>query len=173
MDPLSDVLSLLRSRSYASGGFDVGGALSVQFARHDGVKCYAVLSGECWLAVEGVADAVRLRAGDCFLLPSGRQFRLATDLSLTPIDAATVFAAARSGGSIHTLNGGGDCFIAGGHFAFAGNNAGMLLGVLPPIVHLRERTRTRRRCAGHWNGCGKSCANRSRAASWWRSSWRS
>ena len=27
MDPLSDVLSLLKPRSYASGGFDVGGDL--------------------------------------------------------------------------------------------------------------------------------------------------
>jgi hypothetical protein len=46
MDPLSDVLSLLKPRSYVSGGFDVGGELSVQFARHEGIKCYAVVSGE-------------------------------------------------------------------------------------------------------------------------------
>ena len=31
MDPLSDVLSLLKLRSYLSGGFDVGGELSIQF----------------------------------------------------------------------------------------------------------------------------------------------
>jgi hypothetical protein len=45
MDPLSDVLSLLKPRSYVSGGFDVGGELSVQFAQHEGIKCYAVVSG--------------------------------------------------------------------------------------------------------------------------------
>ena len=49
MDPLSDVLSLLKPRSYISGGFDVGGELSVQFPRHDGIKCYALVSGQCWL----------------------------------------------------------------------------------------------------------------------------
>ena len=139
MDPLSDVLSLLKPRSYSSGGFDVGGELSVQFGQHEGIKCYAVVSGQCWLAVEGVADAVRLKTGDCFLLPSGRPFRLATDLTLTPVDALTIFASGRNG-SIRSFNGGGDCFIAGGHFAFTGNHASILLGVLPPIVHIRKES---------------------------------
>ena len=46
MDPLSDVLSLLKPRSYMFRGFDVGGAWSIQFPRHGGIKCYAVVSGE-------------------------------------------------------------------------------------------------------------------------------
>src|SRR5580658_10718333 len=91
MDPLSDVLSLLKPRSYSAGGFDVGGDLSIQFPRHEGVKCYAVISGGCWLSVEGIADAVRLETGDCFLLPSGRPFVLASDLALTPVNAFTIF----------------------------------------------------------------------------------
>jgi hypothetical protein len=63
MYPLSDVLSLLKPRSYSSGGFDVGGELSVQFPQHEGIKCYALVSGQCWLSVEGVAEAVPLTAG--------------------------------------------------------------------------------------------------------------
>jgi Cupin len=58
MDPLSDVLSLLKPRSYMSGGFDVGGELSIQFPQHEGIKCYALVSGQCWLSVEGVPGAV-------------------------------------------------------------------------------------------------------------------
>jgi hypothetical protein len=54
MDPLSDVLSLLKPRSYRCGGWDMGGAWSVKFDRHDGIKCYALVSGQCWLVVEGV-----------------------------------------------------------------------------------------------------------------------
>ncbi len=69
MDPLSDVLSLLKLRSYMCGGLDVGGNWSVEFPRHDFIKCYAIVSGGCWLCVEGVPNAVRLGAGDCFLLP--------------------------------------------------------------------------------------------------------
>ncbi len=137
MDPLSDVLSLLKPRSYMCGGFDVGGELSVEFGRHEGIKCYALVSGECWLAVESVPDAVHLKAGDCFLLPRGLPFRLASDLTATPTDALTFAARARNG-SIVTINGGGDGLILGGHFALEGSHAAMLLGVLPPIVHIRS-----------------------------------
>jgi AraC-like DNA-binding protein len=139
MDPLSDVLSLLKPRSYSSGGFDVGGEWSIQHPMHDGIKCYAVVSGECWLAVEGVPGVVRLKAGDCFLLPSGRPFRTASDLTLTPIDASTIYSAARPGGIV-SWNGGGDFFVVGGHFALTRNHADILLGVLPPIVHLRKES---------------------------------
>jgi AraC-like DNA-binding protein len=139
MDPLSDVLSLLKPRSYSSGGFDVGGELSVQFPQHEGIKCYALVSGQCWLSVEGVPEAVHLKAGDCFLLPRGRPFRLASDLSLPPIDYRTILSASRANG-ITPYNGGGDCFIVGGHFALTGNHAGILLGVLPPIVHIRKES---------------------------------
>ena len=34
MDPLSDVLSLLKPRSYMSKGFEAGGEWSVQFPDH-------------------------------------------------------------------------------------------------------------------------------------------
>jgi AraC-like DNA-binding protein len=139
MDPLSDVLSLLKPRTYMAGGFDVGGEWSVRFGPHDGIKCYAVVSGQCWLSVDGVPDAVRLQTGDCFLLPHGRPFRLASDLTLTPVDALTILATATRKGGIASINGGG-CCIVGAHFAFTGNHAGILLGVLPPIVHLQKES---------------------------------
>jgi uncharacterized cupin superfamily protein len=83
MDPLSDVLSLLKPRSYVSAGFDAGGDWSIQFPDQNRlIKCYAVISGACWLSVEGVAEAVHLKAGDCFVLPSGRAFRQITLNSL-------------------------------------------------------------------------------------------
>src|ERR1700677_5173599 len=109
MDPLSDVLALLKPRSYMCGGFDLGGEWSIQFPKHEGIKCYAVVSGQCWLSVEGVPDAVRLNAGDCFLLPGGRPFSLASDLTLTPVDFKSIFATPMNGG-IACCNGGGGCF---------------------------------------------------------------
>jgi AraC-like DNA-binding protein len=136
MDPLSDVLSLLKPRSYVSGGFDVGGDWSIAFSRHEGIKCYAVLSGRCWLAVDGVADPVRLKSGDCFLLPRGLPFRLASDLTLTPVEFAAIHAIKRNG-VIASVNGGGDFLLAGTHFLLAGAHAEILLGALPPIVHIR------------------------------------
>jgi AraC-like DNA-binding protein len=139
MDPLSDVLSLLKPRSYMCVGVDAGGEWSIQYPQSEGIKCYALVSGECWLAVEGVPDAVRLKTGECLLLPSGRPFRLASDLGLTPVDVHTIFPAALNGG-IASYNGGGDCFGVGGHFVFTGKHADILLGVLPPIVHIRKES---------------------------------
>jgi AraC-like DNA-binding protein len=137
MDPLSDVLSLLKLRSYVCGGFDLGREVSMRFPRHEGIKCYALVSGACWLAVEGAPDAVQLNEGDCFLLPRGRPFRLASDLALTPVDAHKILADARNSGR-SSYNGGGNCFMVGGHFALTPNHAGILLGMLPPIVHIRN-----------------------------------
>ncbi len=39
MDPLSEVLSLLKPSSYAAGGFGTEGDLAIQWPRHDGIKC--------------------------------------------------------------------------------------------------------------------------------------
>ena len=139
MDPLSDVLSLLKPRSYASGGIDAGGTFAMKFGPHSGIKCYAVVSGQCWLAVDAVPDPVSLKTGDCFILPRGLPFRLATDLSATPVDAYSLFAPVRDG-RINTVNGGGDLLIVGGHFSLSGCHANVLLGLLAPIVHIRRES---------------------------------
>jgi len=85
MDPLSEVLALLKPQSLSSGGFVVPGDMAVYFPKHQGIKCYAMLAGQCWLEVEGVAEPVYLQAGDCFVLPRGLPFRLTTDLSLEAV----------------------------------------------------------------------------------------
>jgi AraC-like DNA-binding protein len=137
MDPLSDVLSLLRPRSYSSGGWDMGADWSIGFPKFQGIKCYAVVSGDCWLRVEGVPDSLHLETGDCILLPSGRPFQLASDLAMPPVDVHTLFVGAKNGGVI-THNGGGRCFFVAGYFALDGNHADVLLGMLPPVVHVRS-----------------------------------
>ena len=136
MDPLSEVLALLKPRSTISSGFDAGGDWAIQFDdQHKQIKCYVIVSGGCWLAVEGIEEALRLEQGDCFVLPSGRPFRLASDLELPPVSAGAIFPAARDGGVVQ-INGGGDLFLEGSRFAVSGNHADMLLELLPPIVHL-------------------------------------
>jgi len=138
MDPLSEVLSLLRPHTYTCGGFDKGGPFSVRFPQYEGVKCYAVVSGAQWLEVEGAPVPVHLHAGDCFLLPRGRPFRLASDLGVPSVDASVFRGGDTRNGEIRIINGGGDCFTVGGHFLLAGSYADILFGLLPPIVHLRS-----------------------------------
>ncbi len=85
----------------------------------------------------GVEEAVRVEMGDCFVLPRGRAFRLTNDLGLTPADAFQMFPFPLNGG-IATWQGGGACFGVGGHFLLSGKHADVLLGMLPPIVHIRK-----------------------------------
>jgi AraC-like DNA-binding protein len=139
MDPLSDVLSLLKPQSYISGGFGVDGDLAIQFPKHQGIKCYAMVSGQCWLSVEGVRDAVLLTAGDCFLLPRGMPFCLATDLSLKPVDFHILRSTWKPGGAV-SGNEIGKNYIVGGHFVLTGSHADILLKSLPPIVHIRNES---------------------------------
>jgi AraC-like DNA-binding protein len=137
MDPLSEVLALLKPQSLISGGFMVPGDMAIDFPKHQGIKCYAMLTGQCWLAVEGVPEPVLLHAGDCFILPRGLPFRIATDLSLEPVlytDAFARLGMRREAPEVIT----GARYIAGGFFRFTGGHAEILLHSLPPIVHIRR-----------------------------------
>jgi AraC-like DNA-binding protein len=137
MDPLSEVLALLKPQSLISGGFMVPGDMAIDFPKHQGIKCYAMLTGQCWLAVEGVPEPVLLHAGDCFILPRGLPFRIATDLSLEPVlytDAFARLGMRREAPEVIA----GARYIAGGFFRFTGGHAEILLHSLPPIVHIRR-----------------------------------
>jgi AraC-like DNA-binding protein len=137
MDPLSEVLALMKPQLYVAGGFSVLGDMAIHFPKHKGIKCYAMLAGQCWLVVEGVPGPVLLHAGDCFLLPRGLPFRLATDLSIEPI----LYTEAFSRLGMRKEDPGvteGARYIAGGHFALTGGHSEMLLQSLPPIVHIRR-----------------------------------
>jgi AraC-like DNA-binding protein len=139
MDPLSDLLSLLKPRSLVSGGVGMRRDMAIQWPRHEGIKCYAVVSGQCWLSVEGVTDPVLLTAGDCYLLPPGPPFCLAIDLSVRPVDFGLLRIAGGLGVDISSSDDGG-CYLVGGHFQLTGGHADMLLGSLPPIVHIRKES---------------------------------
>jgi AraC-like DNA-binding protein len=89
--------------------------------------------------VEGVPEPVLLNAGDCFLLPRGLPFRLATDLALTPIHYTAAIAQLSMRGDAPELTE-GTRYIAGGYFVFSGDHARLLLDSLPPIVHIRRES---------------------------------
>lgn len=136
-DPLSEVLSLLKPRSSVSSGFEAGGDWAVRFADPEArIKCYAVTHGSCWLSVEGGEAPVRIAAGECFVLPRGRPFRLGSDLVTPPVDARTIFPPPVAGGVV-CLNGGGSFALVGSRFAVEGRLASVLLDGLPAIVQVR------------------------------------
>ena len=138
VDPLSEVLALMKPQSLSCGGFGIAEDLAIYFPKHKGVKCYAMLAGECWLAVEGAEEPVLLRTGDCFLLPRGLPFQLTTDLALTPVHYTVAWDRLRP--SDLGLASDSARYMAGGFFAFTGSHTELLLQSLPPIVHLRRES---------------------------------
>ena len=136
MDPLSQILILLNPRTYNCGGLNLGADSAIQFPKHHGLKCYAVVSGEAWLSVDGVSGVVHLQAGQCVLLPRGKPFRLTgtednvlgSSIDVQPVQCGTIAAYGE----------GGRCLLVGAHYAFSAMQAVMLLDLLPSIVHLRN-----------------------------------
>ncbi len=133
MDPLSNVLSLLKPRNYVFGGFDLGPRATMSFPKHGGVKCYALASGSGSLVLETEPLPISLTRGDCFLLPRGVPFRLSGAHGGPAVDCRPIIAA-RPNGGIAKVGDGGGCLVVGGHIALDGRLADFLLGMLPPVV---------------------------------------
>jgi len=137
MDPLSDLLALLKPSATISSGFDAGGSWALRFGDQTGqIKCYSVLRGQCWLAIDGIETPIRLCEGEAFVLPRGLPFRMASDLTVEPVEAGSLFPPARAGGQV-SLGSGGEFALVGARFAVAGGPSTLLRSLLPPILHLR------------------------------------
>ena len=136
-DPLSDVLSLLKPRGYQSGGIDAGGDWSFQFPGSGGFFCLALVSGRCWLSIDGVDEPVLLQAGEFAVLPHGPAFRAASSPAVAPVDLFSVMAE-KLNGKILTWQGGGACLGLSAIFTFAGEHAHILSEVLPTFIHIRN-----------------------------------
>jgi hypothetical protein len=145
-DPLSDVLSLLKPRGYQSGGIDAGGDWSFQFPKSNGFFCLALVSGYCWLSVDGVDEPVLLQAAEFAVLPHGPAFRAASDPGVAPVDLLSVLAE-KLNGKILTWQGGGACLGLSAIFTFSGEHANILSEVLSTLIHIRNPAD---RVALHW-----------------------
>ena len=113
MDPLSGVLSLLKPHNTMCGGL-MSVRMVVPIPQHEGIKCYAVVSGQCWLSVEGVPGK---RTEDRRLLSCCRwdAFPPRKDLALPPLDFRSIFTAAEWWRRL--LNGERRCSGVGGYSA--------------------------------------------------------
>lgn len=137
MDPLSDILTLLQPRTYATGGLSAGGDWGISFPAHGMIKCYSVVRGECWINVENTAEPMRLQAGSCLLLPRGLPFSLNSDPS-QPLMSWEVLSQRERHDAIVALTQGDDFLILGSHFKLEGD-ARFLLDALPPVVLLETK----------------------------------
>ena len=134
VDPFSDILKLTRAESLVTGGFSAGGAWAIRFPRPKTIKFFAVVKGECWVALEGQVP-VRFATGDVGLLSAPLGFVLASDPALEPVDAMTLFSGA---GQTDVMIGDGSDFThIGGHVLLDPASGALLADVLPPWIHVQ------------------------------------
>jgi len=141
LDPLSDLIALLRPSTIFSKGISGAGAWAVRYSDFGHPGFCTVLEGSCQLAVDG-QEAVTLEAGDFILLPATPGFTMsgfapAEPIALDPHATAGVADEVRHG----RQDGDPDVRMMGGYFAFASPEAGLLVSQLPAMIHLRGAER--------------------------------
>lgn len=131
MDPLSDVIALLRPHTAISKPISGRGQWGVRYAAHNAPGFTIVLKGACWIAFEG-EQPLKLEKGAFLLLPATPAFTLSShpDIACAPRDPMDV--PVRHG----EQEGEADFESLGGTFRIETANAPLLLALLPRMIHV-------------------------------------
>lgn len=132
MDPLSDVIALLRPSTAISKPITGRGQWGVRYAAHNAPGFTIILEGECWITFEGKSP-VKFEKGDFLLLPSTPPFSLSSHPGIEcklrqPMDTVAVRHGDQEGDP--------DFVSIGGTFRIEQVNAALLLALLPDVVHV-------------------------------------
>lgn len=141
VDPLSEVISLLRPRTVFTKGISGAGVWGVRYADFGQPSFCTVLEGRCRLHVDGQAP-IALEAGDFVLLPATPGFVMSGFEPVTPTFIDPKTAPAPVDEVRHGTPGvAPDVRLLGGYFIFDSPDAGLLVSLLPPLVRLRAADR--------------------------------
>lgn len=133
MDPLSDVIALLRPHTAVAKPITGRGTWGVRYAAYGQPGFTIVLAGQCWLAVEG-EKPLRLERGDFVLLPATPAFTLSSAPGVDCVPRDPSETAIRHG----EPEGEPDFRSLGGSFRIEPVNAPLLLALLPGLIHIRS-----------------------------------
>lgn len=129
-DPLSDLFSLVHVGNVRCTRLEAGGAWSVQFPAKPLLKFVAVLRGTCWVILTG-AEPRQVCAGDVFLLLDAPSYVVASQPGLPPTDGTLLYA-----GTDTAHLDGDETVLLGGGFTAGGEDARLLLDVLPGFLRI-------------------------------------
>jgi AraC-like DNA-binding protein len=136
-DVLSATLAKMKLKALTAATLDAGGRWAIEFPAIDILRLQVVLTGECWLAVEGDTATYHLRAGDCVLLPHKKRHVIAADLSVKRrLQAHRLQWKAQDGVVSVVCNGGGDFFSVGSGFQLDGHFQQIVFGRLPSVIYI-------------------------------------
>jgi AraC-like DNA-binding protein len=137
IDPLSQVITLLRPRTVLTKGISGAGRWGVRYSDFGQPSFCTVIEGRCRLAVDG-QNAITLEAGDFVLLPATPGFTMSGFEPVTPERIDPKRSPAPVGDIRHGRRGGRpDVRLLGGYFVFESPDAGLLVSLLPTLVHVR------------------------------------
>ncbi|MFL9944114.1 AraC family transcriptional regulator [Paraburkholderia graminis] len=137
MDPLSDILSILKVESMLSARLEAHGPWAFRYPEYRHMKFGGLAEGERWVWVEGGAP-VRMKAGDFYLLTDGRPYCIASDLGASLVDGVAALASVRvPAGVMRYGEGEPRSVAAAGRFTFVADEMAALVRFLPPLIHIR------------------------------------
>jgi len=140
-DPLSQVIALLRPRTVFAKGISGAEPWGVRYTDFGQPSFCTVTEGRCRLAVDG-ENPITLEAGDFVLLPATPGFTISGFQPFTPKHIDPKRLPSRSGDIRHGRRGGRpDVRLLGGYFDFESPDAGLLVSLLPALVHVRGAER--------------------------------
>ncbi|WP_199100557.1 AraC family transcriptional regulator [Dyella sp. ASV21] len=140
-DPLSEVVRLLRPRAVFANVISGKGNWAVRYSRFGQPSFCIMLEGDCLLAVDG-HEPIALSAGDFVLLPATPAFTISSRVPAPPVhwdpkDVAGSVAELRYG----EPDGHPDMRSLGGSFLFDAVDPGLLISLLPRVVHVQGSMR--------------------------------
>lgn len=137
VDPLAEVITLLKPRAVFSKVIGGAGAWAVRYAEFGEPSFCTMLDGECILAVDGHEPAL-LKAGDFVLLPATPGFTLSSTTDAVPVQMDPAAAQETEGEIRHgRQDGPAETRMLGGYFAFDSPDASLLVSLLPTLLHIR------------------------------------
>jgi len=139
IDPLSQVIALLKPRAVFSKVISGAGRWGVRYTQFGLPSFCALLEGSCLLSVDG-AETLTLTAGDFVLLPTTPGFTMTSLEPGTPVPIDARKAAMDTSGSEirHGARGGRpEVRMLGGYFEFDSPDSAMLVSLLPAVLHVR------------------------------------
>lgn len=141
IDPLAQVIALLRPRTVFSKGISGAGRWAVRYSEFGYPGFCAVIEGRCRLTVAGEKPVI-LEEGDFVLLPATPAFTMSSLEAATPRHIDPKIAQTSDEEIRHGRRGGpADVRLRGGYFIFDAPDAALLVSLLPAMIHIHGNDR--------------------------------
>ncbi len=135
LDPFLDLIRLLRPQETLWGAIQANGRWAVGFRERHDLLFFRVDRGSC-LLLRSDQDPIRVTRGDFLLIRTIVPFVLASDRETEPVDSETLVSTTRSK-TMRVGEGNAEAVaIRGGRFVFDTPNEGLLIQLLPSLVHV-------------------------------------